>query len=280
MAGRSSEMSCQGCGRVGCWPRMFPAFYPSLEDRISPESSWTFQNSGMAWHGESETPNFSEFRSDEGGSLSSQRTSLADVLEPSVARKYYLSAKAAAGILRRAERRGKELPEALAQALSGLAASTVGHHGHSSPRGDGSDNIVVANPLGAHHGRNDLDHDTYLVAPTLTAGDLNPKWMGNNGGMDMLLGTLTARMQVALGARDVEEGAIQNMPDGVRRLTPLECERLQGFPDDWTRWGADGKEISDSHRYRMMGNAVAVPVIEWLGHRIMATEKAAEVSRG
>lgn len=51
---------------------------------------------------------------------------------------------------------------------------------------------------------------------------------------------------------------------GVRRLTPLECERLQGFPDCWT----DGQ--SDAARYRQMGNAVTVPVIEWLGRRIMA----------
>jgi site-specific DNA-cytosine methylase len=44
----------------------------------------------------------------------------------------------------------------------------------------------------------------------------------------------------------------------VRRLTPVECERLQGFPDDWTA----GQ--SDSSRYKQMGNAVAVPVVEWL----------------
>ena len=44
----------------------------------------------------------------------------------------------------------------------------------------------------------------------------------------------------------------------VRRLTPVECERLQGFPDDWTA----GQ--SDSVRYKQMGNAVAVPVVEWL----------------
>jgi site-specific DNA-cytosine methylase len=44
----------------------------------------------------------------------------------------------------------------------------------------------------------------------------------------------------------------------VRRLTPVECERLQGFPDDWTA----GQ--SDSQRYKQMGNAVAVPVVEWV----------------
>ena len=41
----------------------------------------------------------------------------------------------------------------------------------------------------------------------------------------------------------------------VRRLTPIECERLQGFPDGWTRLGHDGKEISDTRRYQMLGNS-------------------------
>ena len=62
----------------------------------------------------------------------------------------------------------------------------------------------------------------------------------------------------------------------VRRLTPKECERLQGFPDDWTRWGRtkDGeiKEIADGPRYKMLGNAVTVPVAEWIGCRIMEAE--------
>ena len=48
----------------------------------------------------------------------------------------------------------------------------------------------------------------------------------------------------------------------VRRLTPIECERLQGFPDGWT----DGQ--ADSHRYKQMGNAVTVNVIEWIGNRL------------
>ena len=48
----------------------------------------------------------------------------------------------------------------------------------------------------------------------------------------------------------------------VRRLTPMECERLQGFPDDWT----DGQ--TDGHRYKQMGNAVAVPVVSWIVNRL------------
>lgn len=53
----------------------------------------------------------------------------------------------------------------------------------------------------------------------------------------------------------------------VRRLTPLECERLMGWPDDHTRWTDDGREQADSHRYKQCGNGVATPVARWIaGH--------------
>lgn len=54
----------------------------------------------------------------------------------------------------------------------------------------------------------------------------------------------------------------------VRRLTPRECERLQGFPDDYTLVEHRGKPMSDSARYRLLGNSMAVPVMHWLGRRI------------
>lgn len=53
----------------------------------------------------------------------------------------------------------------------------------------------------------------------------------------------------------------------VRRLTPVECERLQGFPDDWTEGQAD------SNRYKQMGNAVAVPVVEWIISRMVGNDE-------
>ena len=52
--------------------------------------------------------------------------------------------------------------------------------------------------------------------------------------------------------------------DRIRRLTPTECERLQGFPDQWTKLDADGNEVSDTQRYRMLGNAVTVDVVQFL----------------
>jgi DNA (cytosine-5)-methyltransferase 1 len=56
----------------------------------------------------------------------------------------------------------------------------------------------------------------------------------------------------------------------VRRLTPLECERLMGWPDDHTRWTADGKEQADTNRYRQCGNGVATPVARWIAQHIRA----------
>ena len=55
----------------------------------------------------------------------------------------------------------------------------------------------------------------------------------------------------------------------VRRLTPLECERLMGWPDDHTRYKADGTIQSDTHRYKQCGNGVASPVAQWIGEQLI-----------
>lgn len=74
-------------------------------------------------------------------------------------------------------------------------------------------------------------------------------------------------------AREDESGqpVIQN-ENSIRRLTEIECERLQGFPDDWTKYGNyDGtiKEIPKTQRYKMLGNAVTVKVVEEIGKRLL-----------
>lgn len=56
----------------------------------------------------------------------------------------------------------------------------------------------------------------------------------------------------------------------VRRLTPRECERLQGFPDDYTLIAHRGKSAADGPRYKALGNSMAVPVMAWIGRRIEA----------
>lgn len=65
----------------------------------------------------------------------------------------------------------------------------------------------------------------------------------------------------------------------VRRLTPVECERLQGFPDNWTQipYGKRPKEqCPDGHRYKALGNSMAVPVMRWIGRRIKLFESIKE----
>ena len=63
-------------------------------------------------------------------------------------------------------------------------------------------------------------------------------------------------------------------PLAVRRLTPVECERLQGFPDDWTNIPYRGKPAADGPRYKAIGNSMAVPVMRWIGERIDAVDRA------
>lgn len=62
----------------------------------------------------------------------------------------------------------------------------------------------------------------------------------------------------------------------VRRLTPVECERLQGFPDGYTDVPYRGKPAPDSKRYKALGNSMAVPVMLWIGERIQRAEEESE----
>ena len=64
----------------------------------------------------------------------------------------------------------------------------------------------------------------------------------------------------------------------VRRLTPRECERLQGFPDDYTLVPHRNKPMSDGPRYKALGNSMAVPVMRWIGERIQMVQKLRDES--
>jgi site-specific DNA-cytosine methylase len=119
--------------------------------------------------------------------------------------------------------------------------------------------------------QNEEDYETWIeggVMPTLNAfdnGDIRTTVIvfhpHRSDGFRLqgdIINTLTAFM--GTGGNNVSMVAKETT---VRRLTPVECERLQGFPDDWTA----GQ--SDSARYKQMGNAVAVPVVEWLIQNIV-----------
>jgi site-specific DNA-cytosine methylase len=71
----------------------------------------------------------------------------------------------------------------------------------------------------------------------------------------------------------VDTLATQGVADGyrIRRLTPTECERLQAFPDGWTATYHDGKPVSDTQRYKMLGNAVTTSVVEAVVENLLAS---------
>jgi DNA (cytosine-5)-methyltransferase 1 len=79
----------------------------------------------------------------------------------------------------------------------------------------------------------------------------------------------------ARGTRDTGHG-IMLPSSAVRRLTPRECERLQGFPDDFTLVPHRGKPAADGPRYKALGNSMAVPCMAWIGQRIQAVEDLAK----
>ena len=62
----------------------------------------------------------------------------------------------------------------------------------------------------------------------------------------------------------------------VRRITPLEAERLQGFPDNYTNIEYNGKSAPDSLRYKCLGNSFSVNVVKWIAQRILDVEKEGE----
>lgn len=106
-------------------------------------------------------------------------------------------------------------------------------------------------------------------SPTLSSDGHAPaviSFNGNNLHDEQPSDEFTPTIRVANGA-----GVPQVAGDliGVRRLTPRECERLMGWPDDWTRFDGEGNEIADSVRYRMIGNGVASPVARWLAYHII-----------
>lgn len=126
--------------------------------------------------------------------------------------------------------------------------------------------------------QNTRDEVRYINGDGLVADTLRTKRPGEGG----IHGDDTHLIPVLSPSLNTQSGS-HHAPDtkayvasqfGVRRLTPTECERLQGFPDGHTAFGDDGKPISDSARYRMLGNAVCVPTAEWIARRIAAQEAA------
>ncbi len=119
----------------------------------------------------------------------------------------------------------------------------------------------------------DAGADASDVAPTLR-GMCHDASHANGGGQIAVAAPLTASYGRQIDSSDTSSGPPNLLRSGiaVRRLTPRECERLQGFPDDYTLVEYRGKLAADGPRYRALGNSMAVPVMHWIGARIAAVD--------
>lgn len=178
---------------------------------------------------------------------------LSAILEECPHQKYYLSSKACQGILTRATRRGKELPKPLLEALKNQIESGMQEGTYGETESSAESHPIVIDRAAFRQGKNakfDIKIEETETAPTL----------------------------VACGPHAVA----QPVQYRVRRLTPLECTRLQGYPDGWVDIGdwidSKGKKHkeADAPKYKALGNSIAIPFWRWLMHRIYGEVKKLE----
>lgn len=201
-----------------------------------------------------------------------KESSLLQILQDAAPLKYYLSRKSCLGILRRTEARNHSLPGSLEKALK-IQAEILEYT--DSPW---TENQTL---LFENHGIDSRYTGPLPVSPTLSARcgtggnnvplviqevfcisgnaiDRLPKKGGNGIGYQRDISyALTTADRHAVACGMVFHGDGRHL---IRRLTPLECERLQGFPDGWT----DIPGASDTLRYRALGNSVAIPCVDFI----------------
>lgn len=178
---------------------------------------------------------------------------------------------------------------------------TIAVHGTQDP----DTNRELAHTLGRNNGQenaciafsykdNGADATVYM-APTLRAG--NHHTSHANGGQPPAIAFQPGNLSRGAGSAPSDQifptlkadhgrGRSDQDPHvflgtQVRRLTPIECERLQGFPDNHTLigWrGKDAAECPDGPRYKAIGNSMAVPVMRWIGERIAAALPAEKLN--
>jgi len=176
--------------------------------------------------------------------------SLSSVLEEKVDEKYYLSKGMREYLMRNSDGRktAQERDEA-------YALSDADYKGPSMQR----QNVVMI-----HNAFPDKERIYKKFSPTISTPS-------GGGHLPYIANTVDVDGYLRRGTRDRDKNGraiLTSIPKRrIRRLTPKECERLQGFPDDWT------EGISDTQRYKAMGNAVSVPVITAIGKKILKTIK-------
>ena len=177
---------------------------------------------------------------------------------------------------------GGQIAIAFSQNQSGdVLAGDVMHSLGTSQNATGRNAATVAFTL---HGS---DGTASAASSTDIAGSLRTRAPGTieNSSTTAVLQEQTVAWSGELTASTDIAGTLQRGGEGgridgvmtpqmaVRRLTPRECERLQGFPDDYTLVEYRGKPAADGPRYRALGNSMAVPVMRWIGQRIAAVDE-------
>jgi DNA (cytosine-5)-methyltransferase 1 len=148
---------------------------------------------------------------------------------------------------------------------------------HTLGRNSGQENAVLAFSCKDHGA--DAGH----LSPTLRAMNHSGSHANAGGQVAVCITGDIIHTLKAEGFDASEDGTGRGQPmvpggAGVRRLTPVECERLQGDPDNYTRipWrGRPAEQCPDGPRYKAIGNSKAVPVVRWLGLRILSQLEAA-----
>jgi DNA (cytosine-5)-methyltransferase 1 len=168
----------------------------------------------------------------------------------------------------------REKGEGVAGRPTGCAATSSERGqavGYSQPKPGDPCHPIAA---GAHAPAVAVDYTNCLLGEV--AGTLEHAQARGNRGHGVLAQTLSADMYRSGGAVAGNNAqGVRNCPVigmSVRRLTPRECERLQGFPDDYTLIPYRGKPAADGPRYRALGNSMCRWVMYWLGRRIQMVE--------
>jgi site-specific DNA-cytosine methylase len=175
-----------------------------------------------------------------------------------------------------------------------ITASYARHYGRTAGNNGGVDNMIAyiayacqgtnVGEMGAlRQGNGHVTGGVPFVASALRADgfDASEDGTGRQNLIAFDLAQITSaanRTRVApdLPASTLNGGGAMHVasPMAVRRLTPRECERLQGFPDDHTLVLYRGKLAADGPRYKAIGNSMAVPVMRWIGERIATVLEA------
>lgn len=161
---------------------------------------------------------------------------------------------------------------------AGEVAPTLLAMGHGDSHANAGGQVAIAYPLlevGKRTGRSTSDPRAGLGVGAESDPMFTLQASAQHG--VCVTGDITHTLK-AEGFDASEDGTGRGQPitpeaAGVRRLTPRECERLQGFPDDYTLipWrGKPATECTDGPRYKAIGNSKAVPVVRWIGRRLKA----------